>query len=78
MYRIIVLIGLVFTYLGSILSGFFGAAKPAEVKTVPVNGSLAAVDALGRETVSAGASDKKVACSISCGTASIIWTAPTT
>ena len=60
MYRIIVLIGLVFTYLGSILSGFFGAAKPAEVKTVPVNGSLAAVDALGRETVSAGASDKKV------------------
>ena len=56
MYRI----GLVFTYLGNILSGFFGAAKPAEVKTVPVNGSLAAVDALGRETVSAGASDKKV------------------
>ena len=48
MYRLFVLIGLVFTYLGSVFSGFFGTAKPAEIKTVPVNGSLSAVDALGR------------------------------
>ncbi len=48
MYRLFVLIGLVFTYLGSVFSDFFGTAKPAEIKTVPVNGSLSAVDALGR------------------------------
>ncbi len=78
MYRLIVLIGLVFTCLWSFLSGHIGIEKKAEVKTVPVNGSLAAVDALGRKTVSAGESKKRWACSIFFGTASITLTAPTT
>ena len=75
MYRIIVLIGLVFTYLWSIAAGYFGLEKPAQVKAVSVNGSLAAVDALGRNTVRA---TKRWAYSTSCGTANTIWTAPTT
>ena len=60
MYRLIVLIGLVFVCLGSWISGILGIERKTEVKTAPVNGSLSAVDALGRETVSAGESDKKV------------------
>ncbi len=61
-YRLFVLIGLVFTYLGSLFSGFFGIEKPANVKTVAVNGSLSAVDALGRVTVSAGGNRQKGGC----------------
>ena len=57
MYQLFVKIGLVFTL---IWSSCFGAVLPVQHKTVPENGSLAAVDELGRQTVSAGESKKLV------------------
>ena len=57
MYQFFVKIGLVFTMLWQTL---FGAGLPVRQKTVNVNGSLAAVDALGRSVVSAGDSKKLV------------------
>ena len=48
---------LVFVLLFRIIFPFYG---PPCRKTVPETGSLAATDALGRQAVSAGQSDKKV------------------
>ena len=56
-YQIFVKIGLVFTLLWQTL---FGAHLPVRQKTAQVNGSLAAVDELGRSVVSAGESKKLV------------------
>lgn len=57
MYRLLVLIGLLFTLLFGAL--FPNAKKECRVEA-RVNGSLAATDALGRQIVSAGESKKKV------------------
>lgn len=56
MYQVFVRIGLVFVMLWNTLFGF----SPVRPETVPENGSLAAVDALGRQVVSAGRSGKQV------------------
>ncbi len=56
-YQFFVKIGLVFTLLWQTC---FGAALPVKNNTVKVNGSLAAVDELGRSVVSAGESKKLV------------------
>ena len=57
MYQLFVYIGLVLVLM---YNSVFGAAKPVKTHTVPVNGSMAAVDALGRSAVSAGESKKLV------------------
>lgn len=56
-YEFAVKIGLVFTLLWQTC---FGACLPVRNSTVKENGSLAAVDALGRQVVSAGESEKLV------------------
>lgn len=57
MYQLFVKIGLIFTMLWQ---ACFGAFMPVLQKTVKENGSLGAVDALGRSVVSAGESKKLV------------------
>ena len=57
MYQLLVKLGLVFTLLWNIC---FGACLPVRTETAAENGSLAAVDALGRSVVSAGESEKQV------------------
>ena len=57
MYQILVKIGLIFTLLWQTC---FGAFLPVCQHTVKENGSLAAVDELGRQTVTAGESKKLV------------------
>ena len=57
MYQFLVKIGLVFTLLWNFC---FGAIMPVKQSPASENGSLAAVDALGRTVVSAGQSKKLV------------------
>ncbi len=57
MYQILLHIGLA---LMCLWNGIFGAIKPQAVHTVNENGSLFAVDSLGRPATSAGESKKKV------------------
>ena len=57
MYQILVQIGLIFVMLWN---ACFGAFRPVRTDTVRENGSLAAADALGRQVVSAGRSEKQV------------------
>ncbi len=57
LYQAIVYIGLVFTLLWNTC---FGSLIPVKNKTVRENGSLSAVDELGRKVVSAGKSKKQV------------------
>ncbi|MBQ6065631.1 MAG: hypothetical protein IJK89_02310 [Clostridia bacterium] len=57
MYQLIVKIGLIFTILWNICCG---AARPVRQQTATENGSLSAVDELGRKVVTAGQSDKQV------------------
>ena len=57
MYQYLIYVWLVFVLA---FNSVFGFLKPVEKQTVTVNGSMAAVDALGRKTVSAGPSEKQV------------------
>lgn len=57
MYQLIVKIGLILTMIWNIC---FGANAPIRQQEVKENGSLAAVDELGRKVVSAGPSEKQV------------------
>ncbi|MBQ6118862.1 MAG: hypothetical protein IJK98_06490, partial [Clostridia bacterium] len=57
MYQLFVKVGLIFTMIWNIC---FGASAPLRQTTVTENGSLAAVDALGRQVISAGESEKQV------------------